>query len=217
MNVKGEIFLGGPQMFQGYLNRPDLTEMAHLNHAYFGSLYRTGDLGYLDSSRNVIFCGRRDHQVKFNGQRVELDGLSAIIEESHHVKRAVVLLIETRLIAFVVYTTRRDTSIPSQTVVIPHESMEKLKEVQDHVRRRMTSTAIPSTWLALSGIPLTTNGKVDQSTLGELSEVSEADSRQKTFVGPKTEWEETIHSCCLEVLKAPICMTTNLFEQGLDS
>ena len=68
MNVKGDIFLGGPQMFHGYLNQPDLTEKTRLNHPYLGCLYRTGDVGYLDSSRNLIFCGRRDHQVKFNGQ-----------------------------------------------------------------------------------------------------------------------------------------------------
>lgn len=217
MNVKGDIFLGGPQMFHGYLNRPDLTEMTRLNHAYLGCLYRTGDVGYLDSSQNLIFCGRRDHQVKFNGQRVELDGLSAIIEESHRVQRAVVSLIESRLIAFIVYTNSRDTSIPSQIVVMTHESREKLKEVQAHVRRRIASSMIPSIWLAVSSIPLTINGKVDQSKLRDLSEVSEVDGYWEIFVRPETEWEDMIHSCCLEVLKAPICMTTNLFEQGLDS
>lgn len=217
MNVKGDIFLGGPQMFHGYLNRPDLTEMTCLNHANLGRLYRTGDVGYLDSSRNLIFCVRRDHQVKFNGQRIELEGLSAIIEESHHVQRAVVSLIESRLIAFFVYTNSHDASMPSQIVAMTHESREKLKEFQDHVRRRIAFSMISSILLAISNIPLTINGKVVQSKLKELSEVSKVDRYLEIYVRPETEWEKRVYNRCLEVLKAPICMTINLFEQGLVS
>ena len=118
-------------------------------------------------------------------------------------QRAVVSLIESRLIAFFVYTNSHDTSIPSQAVVMTHESRENLKEVQDHVRRRISSSMIPSIWLAVSNIPLTINGKVDQSKLRELFEVSKADHFQRIFIRPETEWEDIIHRCCLDVAQSP--------------
>ncbi|MGS0527606.1 non-ribosomal peptide synthetase [Zobellia nedashkovskayae] len=73
----GEIYIGGPGVSKGYINRTDLTEKVFLNNPLkAGSnekIYKTGDLGRYRNDGTVEFLGRVDHQVKVRGFRIELD------------------------------------------------------------------------------------------------------------------------------------------------
>lgn len=71
--ARGELYLAGVCLAKGYLNRPDLTETAFLPDPFFPGkrMYRSGDVGRLLPDGTVEFLGRRDSQVKINGQRVE--------------------------------------------------------------------------------------------------------------------------------------------------
>ncbi|BFP39393.1 hypothetical protein FGF1_02380 [Flavobacteriaceae bacterium GF1] len=91
----GEIYIGGPGLALSYLNRPELSSKAYIDHPFEkgSKLYKTGDLGRYTGQGNILFLGRADQQIKIRGHRIELDEIERVIDESGHVKK-VVLAIE---------------------------------------------------------------------------------------------------------------------------
>lgn len=59
----GEITVRGPQVSSAYLNRPMANKMAKIPDPSGGVWHRMGDVGYLDDSGRVWFCGRKAHRV----------------------------------------------------------------------------------------------------------------------------------------------------------
>lgn len=59
----GEIAVRGPQVSSAYLNRPEATRMAKIPDPSGGIWHRMGDVGYLDNSGRIWFCGRKSHRV----------------------------------------------------------------------------------------------------------------------------------------------------------
>lgn len=92
---QGEIFIGGAGVARGYLNRPDLTAEKFVADPFDAAagarLYRSGDFGRLLPDGNIEFCGRRDHQVKLGGHRVELGEIEQALREHGGVRDAMVL------------------------------------------------------------------------------------------------------------------------------
>lgn len=59
-------------------------------------MYKSGDMGRLRADGRIEFLGRRDGQVKINGQRVELDEIINGILESGAASQAAVVPLENR-------------------------------------------------------------------------------------------------------------------------
>jgi len=59
----GEIVVRGQQVTSAYFNRPDATRLAKITDPNDGVWHRMGDLGYLDTSGRVWFCGRKSHRL----------------------------------------------------------------------------------------------------------------------------------------------------------
>lgn len=83
-----QIFVGGPTLAQGYLNRPELDASrfverpAEVPEAAGPRLYRTGDWGYLLSSGLLEICGRCDSMVKIRGYSIEIQvGLIVVLTD----------------------------------------------------------------------------------------------------------------------------------------
>ncbi|WP_084713166.1 non-ribosomal peptide synthetase family protein [Streptacidiphilus rugosus] len=90
----GELYLGGVQVARGYLGRPEQTAERFVA-APFGPdqrLYRTGDVCLWNPDGTLQFAGRTDNQVKLRGYRVELEEVSARIEEHTWVRRAAAIV-----------------------------------------------------------------------------------------------------------------------------
>lgn len=216
--VQGEICLGGPQLFRGYQGRQDLTDAAHVIHKRYGRLYKTGDLGFLDRRGNIIFCGRRDHQVKFNGHRIELNDLSTIIEGSSYVEKAIVTMLKDRLVAFLLNRSRREPKDPTGACDILHDlGKEELDAIQKHTRAHLPSAIVPTMWLQISHVPITNTGKVDMRKLAECLNAVKQDDDCNASTAPEDEWELTVYDCCRDVLGVSVSMTDSLFDQGLNS
>ena len=97
----GELAIGGTQVAEEYLNRPDLTSASFVNHPYYGRLYRTGDRAKINK-HGVLECLGRvvAGQVKLRGQRVELGEVEKVIMKMESCRTTTVMVLQDNLVAF---------------------------------------------------------------------------------------------------------------------
>ncbi|MAU72732.1 MAG: hypothetical protein CML04_11620 [Pseudozobellia sp.] len=79
----GEIYVSGPGLTRGYINRPKLTSHAFkqvdIPHSGSVRMYKTGDLGRYRQDGVIEFFGRSDQQIKLRGYRIELDEIENVL------------------------------------------------------------------------------------------------------------------------------------------
>ncbi|MFN7141503.1 MAG: non-ribosomal peptide synthetase, partial [Limisphaerales bacterium] len=199
----GEIYVGGPGVSRGYLNRPDATKLKFVSNPFGDSnetLYRTGDLGRFLSDGSLEFLGRVDNQVKIRGFRIELEEVESVLASQPGVLHAVVnphavSPSDKCLVAYIV---------PSGAVDI--------KDLRQRVKQRLPEHMVPSSVVVMDKLPLMPNGKVDRSALpAPQPENDRADS----CMAPRTPSEEQIAAIWKELLKREhIGVDENFFELG---
>jgi acyl-coenzyme A synthetase/AMP-(fatty) acid ligase/acyl carrier protein len=192
IGVPGELYIGGIGLARGYSRRPDLTGERFipnfLSDRPGARLYRTGDVAAYLPNGNLEFLGRCDQQVKLRGYRIELGEIEAALTQHSDVGDAVVILREDspgekRLVAYVVM--RHDTP-PSVTIL------------RNVLHKKLPDYMIPSAFVIMDGLPLTTHGKVDRQALPLPDE--EAVASAERFVGPTTPLESLLTNQWKEVL-----------------
>ncbi|XXY54892.1 amino acid adenylation domain-containing protein [Sorangium sp. So ce269] len=158
VGVCGELYVGGIGVGRGYLADPRRTAEVFLPDPLSREpgrrLYRTGDLGRYRPDGTIEFVGRRDHQVKIRGFRIELGEIEARLVEHAAVQEAVVLAREDRpgVKRLVAYVTAAD----------PAPSAEDLRA---WLAARVPGYMVPPSFVLLSALPRTANGKVDRRAL----------------------------------------------------
>ncbi|MFZ3475662.1 amino acid adenylation domain-containing protein [Streptomyces sp. 4.24] len=95
----GELWLSGPRLARGYVDRPELTAERFIQPAAGSDpaeapwgirLYRTGDRVTVDADGVLRFLGRADGQVKVRGHRIETGEVEHALHLHPGVRRAVV-------------------------------------------------------------------------------------------------------------------------------
>jgi amino acid adenylation domain-containing protein len=156
VGVAGEIYLGGAGVARGYLGRPGQTAERFVADPFVAGerMYRTGDLGRRLPDGTISYAGRRDHQVKLRGFRVELGEIEAVLREQPGVREAAVLLdqngSEPRLVAAL-----------ACGVAPAHQPAEW----REALSRQLPGYMIPAVFLELPELPMTANGKLDRAAL----------------------------------------------------
>jgi long-subunit acyl-CoA synthetase (AMP-forming) len=74
----GELLLKGPNVFQGYLNRPELNEDVFTTDGYF----RTGDIGYRDAKGNYYITDRAKELIKYSEEQPRPSVTGSAVAES---------------------------------------------------------------------------------------------------------------------------------------
>ncbi|WP_025732067.1 non-ribosomal peptide synthetase [Carnimonas nigrificans] len=147
----GELYIGGRNLARGYVGRDDLTAERFITALEGQRLYRSGDLAKWNEQGEIEYLGRIDHQVKLRGQRIELGEIEAVLEQHTDVGQAVVLVIDDRLIAYLV------GSAPFRD--------EWQARLQAHLRHWLPDYMVPQVWIELDTLPTTSNGKLDKRAL----------------------------------------------------
>src|SRR5262249_118725 len=150
---------------------------------------------------NFICYGRIDHQVKIRGFRIELGEVESALSQHQGVHQCAVSLQqgesgEKRLVAYVVSSGGRQ---PATT------------NLRSHLKPRLPEYMIPSAFVELSQLPLTTNGKLDRKALQALY----AAGQEAEAESPRTPVEELIAGIWAEVLRLEsVGLHQNFFELG---
>jgi amino acid adenylation domain-containing protein len=153
----GEILLGGPGLSPGYVEAGSVSQHGYAEFDIDGTrqrLYRTGDHGYLLDSGDVIFQGRSDDQVKFNGFRVELSLVSRTLTEHPEVAHC--------------YVTVTDGAAGEKVLlafVIPRHGGFDAGQVRKDLRSALPSYMVPGIIHACDELPLLASGKVNRRAL----------------------------------------------------
>jgi amino acid adenylation domain-containing protein len=209
VGVTGEMYVGGAGVARGYLNRQELTAQRFIAHPNAKHpemrLYRSGDLARWLPDGGIEYLGRNDFQVKIRGFRIELGEIEARLAACAGVREAVVLAREDspgdkRLVAYVV---AQDGCAPEPAAL------------RSELARTLAEHMLPTAFVLLDELPLTTNGKLDRKVLPAPASGAVA---AHAYQAPSTPLESLLCAAWAEVLGlARVGVQDNYFDIGGDS
>ncbi len=159
VGTEGEICIGGAGVASGYFNRPELTRERFIADPFStepgACLYRTGDLGRWRGDGTLDHLGRLDHQVKVRGYRIELGEIEACLGDLPGIARTVVVAREDLPgeVTLVAYFVAQAGASPDPAVL------------RQALRTSLPEYMVPQHLVALPGLPLLPNGKIDRKAL----------------------------------------------------
>ncbi|CAC5423035.1 Uncharacterized oxidoreductase SA2266,Uncharacterized oxidoreductase MXAN_5909,Uncharacterized oxidoreductase SSP1627 [Staphylococcus saprophyticus subsp. saprophyticus ATCC 15305 _ NCTC 7292],Uncharacterized oxidoreductase Lmo0432,Uncharacterized oxidoreductase SAR2567,Uncharacterized oxidoreductase SACOL2488,Uncharacterized oxidoreductase Lin0452,Uncharacterized oxidoreductase SAS2370,Uncharacterized oxidoreductase SSP0419 [Staphylococcus saprophyticus subsp. saprophyticus ATCC 15305 _ NCTC 7292] [Mytilu len=194
VGASGEIFVGGPTLAHGYLNRPEVQALRFIplpkgvQTSHGDRLYRTGDWGYMLSDGRLEICGRCDSMVKIRGYSIEVQAVESALMELPMVN-ACVVLVEGQ--------EGEDKFLVSY--IVPEGQTTK-KDIRAILKLRLPFYMIPSYFVFLQSIPMVeTTGKLDKKALPNFDSEHQSDS--DTIAAPNTDTEKKVAVVWCKVLK----------------
>lgn len=204
----GELWIAGPHVAEGYLNRPEKTAEVFIMNPFdsgeYIKVYRTGDMVRYRNDGNIDFVGRSDGQVKIRGFRIELSEVEAVIRDFEGIKNATVVAFDHPsggkfLAAYVVSDEKVD-----------------INSLNEFIRARKPPYMVPAVTMQIESIPLNQNHKVNKRALPRpefKTEKVEADNDR-----PLNVLEKEILTIVEKVLgNEGLGVTTLLTDYGLTS
>lgn len=156
--VIGDLWIGGPGVARGYARRPDLTAaafQADLQGPPGARRYCTGDRARFRLDGALEFWGRRDHQVKLRGHRIELEEIEARLCAHPGVEDA----------AAAVHADR-DGGLMLVAYVVPRDVDAGLAAaLREWVASALPGYMVPSIFEAVPALPRTVTGKLARGAL----------------------------------------------------
>ncbi|MBP2000051.1 surfactin family lipopeptide synthetase A/fengycin family lipopeptide synthetase D [Paenibacillus shirakamiensis] len=157
VGIAGELWISGVGLARGYRGRTDLTEEKFIPHplAAGGRMYRTGDLARWRQDGTIEYLGRMDHQVKLRGQRIECGEIEHVLLGHPQITEVVVL----KKVA-----TSGSEYLCAYMTCNEYAGDQALRE---YAAQRLPEYMIPSLFIELTSLPLSSNGKIDRKALPE--------------------------------------------------
>jgi amino acid adenylation domain-containing protein len=204
VGVAGEVYVGGAGVTWGYHNLPDVTAARFVPDPFApdlgARLYRTGDVARYRPTGEIEFLGRRDHQVKVRGQRVQLEEVEAQLASHPSVRQCAAATFDdpslgTRLVGYVVAAAPLNP-----------------KELRAHLKARLPEPMVPAAFLFVDHLPLSPNGKLDRAALPPVRQDSASDPAR---VLPMTRTEQDLAAIWCDVLgRSEVGVDHDFFELG---
>jgi amino acid adenylation domain-containing protein/non-ribosomal peptide synthase protein (TIGR01720 family) len=209
VGVPGELFVAGAGLARGYLGRPGLTAerfIANPFEARGERMYRTGDVARWRTDGTVEFMGRVDDQVKVRGFRIEPAEIEVALGRHPEIVETVVVV-------------RQDRPAPKRLVAYvvpaPGAAAPSTTALREFLSQTLPDYMVPSGYVVLGQLPLTSNGKVDRGALPDPAAEPEPERR---YLGPSTPTESALTEIWANVLGLKeIGVEDNFFELGGDS
>jgi amino acid adenylation domain-containing protein len=154
----GELLVRTATMMKGYWGKPELTERAFCKRKRFSTaeeiFYRTGDLVWHNSDKQLMFAGRKDRQIKIRGYRIELDEIESV------------LISHPNVIDTAVYNIKSEENVSVEAIVVLNGSGRETEEnIKEFLAARIPAYALPRRVYFRDEIPRTPAGKIDYKEL----------------------------------------------------
>lgn len=149
----GELWIAGPQLMNGYWCAPEKTAECFVTDSSGKLYYRTGDLCLTDTDGDIMYCGRKDTQVKIQGFRIELGEIEYHVKTFYkHSCNAVVLP---------VYTTDGSCELH---LAIERETKDT-ESLEQYMQSHLPSYMLPRRIHFIPCFPQNNSNKVDRNQL----------------------------------------------------
>ncbi|KAK3328127.1 hypothetical protein B0T19DRAFT_461502 [Cercophora scortea] len=242
----GELLAQGPSLAKGYLHDDIKTrgsfiralEWAHLDERACNRLvYRTGDLVRYVADGNLEYMGRKDTQIKLHSQRIELGDIEqhvrSALPDIPHIGVEVISSDTTDSLAvfFCLGDNVRtvEGNFPSSLLLqLGAPEMRRFTYLVATLENTLPTYMIPSVFLPLSFVPVTTSGKMNRKLLRQLGSSLSSDQIRGYLLdngdghkrAPETSMEIRLHGLWATVLHIPpesIGLESNFLRLGGDS
>ncbi|OHW97892.1 nonribosomal peptide synthase [Colletotrichum incanum] len=240
----GELLIEGPILARGYLKRPEKTAEVFIDapswlkngsHPRTNRLYKTGDLVRYNSDGTINFIGRKDTQLKINGQRVETGEIEHSLRNSipptagpvvvDLLKRSIAG--EQDLLAAFIHVGTEHTSPedPDDIIAADPPALEKFQGLVKQIFETATSLPrymSPHVFIPLKSLPITTAGKLDRRALQRVTSRLSRDELVSFTSGAKkigrTHEERQLADMWKKILHvSSVGIYDNFFKLGGDS
>ena len=212
VGAAGELWVSGPQVSRGYLNRPEKTAEVYIGNPFtdnnkYARVYRSGDIVRYLPSGDIQFVGRRDGQVKIRGFRIELKEVEAVIREFPGIKDATVQAFDEEggsggkfIAAYIVSDQQID-----------------IEALNNFIMDQKPPYMVPAVTMQIDAIPLNQNQKVNKKALPKPVK-SVAVPQQLTEQAPLNLLEQELHEMIAGIVNnTDFGITTILGYVGLTS
>jgi acyl carrier protein len=166
-------------------------------------LYRTGDWCRLWADGKLEYLGRRDHQIKLRGYRIELREIEGVLALHPDVRETVVVAYpddsgDTRLVAYVAVHGRDATMTDS---------------MRAFMKDRLPGYMLPEAIVLLEALPRTPSGKVDRAALPRIEALH--DRIRVAYAAPQTALQEVLVNLWADMLNIDrVGIHDDFFELG---
>lgn len=204
VGVPGEIFVSGIGLAKGYLGKPELTAEKFVENPFAPGerMYMTGDLGKWLPDGSLQYLGRIDDQVKIRGYRIEPGEIKSMLIRRADIRDAAVVPLEDasgglRLVAY----------------IVPDDRIPDSAELRMYLGRHLPEYMIPSAFVPLEYLPLTSNGKVDKKSLPKPG--ASVVAGRSEYIAPRNAEETSLAAIWESVLgTGPVGITDSFFDLG---
>ena len=209
VGAAGELWVSGPQVSRGYLNRPEKTAEVYIPNPFtenkkYARVYRSGDIVRYLPSGDIQFVGRRDGQVKIRGFRIELKEVEAVIREFPGIKDATVQAFDDEnggkfIAAYIVGDEQVD-----------------IEALNNFIMDEKPPYMVPAVTMQIDAIPLNQNQKVNKKALPKPEKKAIAAEVESNV--PMNILEKELHSIIAKIINTEdFGITTVLGYAGLTS
>ena len=211
VGAAGELWVSGPQVSRGYLNRPEKTAEVYIPNPFtenkkYARVYRSGDIVRYLPSGDIQFVGRRDGQVKIRGFRIELKEVEAVIREFPGIKDATVQAFDEKggsggkfIAAYIVGDEQID-----------------IEALNNFIMDEKPPYMVPAVTMQIDAIPLNQNQKVNKKALPKPVKKLDGRSQMEESIVPMNILEKELHSIIAKIINTEdFGITTVLGYAGL--
>jgi amino acid adenylation domain-containing protein len=201
IGVWGEFYIGGKGVGRGYRSQRGLTAERFVADPFQRGrrMYRTGDIGRLCHDGSIEFLGRVDLQVKIRGHRIEIAEVEAALISHPKVANAAVKCV----------TNDHGEGILAGYYV-PDAAVDR-SELRDHLGRILPPYMVPTVFVEMDALPISSSGKVNRAALPP----PDSSSRVVEYEAPRDELEAALARMWESVLQVgKVGIADSFFDLG---
>ena len=209
----GELYIGGHQLTDGYINRPELNKAKFIDNPFVSPedkakgfntrLFKTGDLMHRAADGRLLFVGRNDFQIKINGIRIEAGEIEAVLKQCAPIEQAIVMA-----------QTHKERKLLVAYLQCETPETINLEKVYAVLRAQLPEYMVPAIIIPLKRFPVNLSGKIDRLQLPqpiwEEENVLSSSWKSKLEQQLATEWQALLGA-------RPLQSDSHFLQEGGDS